>query len=159
MHCSSAARDCTLEDFNSLVIGIQDQVYTLAFVILGDQMTCETVVQAAFARAYRSIGSRKRCPTALSLYRILMDECERELHRRRKKPMEGARFSNGSERTVWSALMSLPLDLRTAVALVDLTKLSYEQAAEVSGLSVKEIKKRLALARGYLVRGSLVMPG
>ncbi len=150
----TSARQAELEAFNRLVMETQDAVYTLAYAILGNEGSAERAVQSAFIRAYQGRVRYKVETHKLLVYRGLVDACQQELNRGKNDFPTVEQLSVDAHEDAWSCMLSLPLSLRLAAALVDVAGLDYEQAAEVLSVSVKEIRRRLALARSMLVRPS-----
>ncbi len=152
MRVIPAAQTSDLEAYNRLVTDIQDGVYTLAYVILGNKTAAERAVQSAFMQAYQGQGSRKFAPHHLLVYRALVNVCQQELKGGKNGFPKVEQLTEEADGAVWCGLMHLPLDLRLAAALVDVAGLDYEQASEVLSVKVKEIRRRLAQARSSLVR-------
>jgi RNA polymerase sigma-70 factor (ECF subfamily) len=136
-----------LEAYNRFVAEAQDGIYNLAYAILGNQPAAERATQTAFLQAYRGATSKK---IETLLYRALVAACLQELRRGEKSPSAVAHAPDGADGIAWQGLIRLPLELRLAAALVDMAGLDYEQAAELLDIGVKEVRKRLAEARGLL---------
>jgi DNA-directed RNA polymerase specialized sigma24 family protein len=145
-HIQSAQTN-RLEAYNRFVAEAQDGIYSLAYAILGSQRAAERATQTAFLQAYKGAVNKKIEPL---LFRALLAACQEELRRGEKGPSAAEHPPDGFDGMAWQGLITLPFDLRLAAALVDVAGLDYEQAAELMGIGVKDVRKRLAEARGLL---------
>jgi RNA polymerase sigma-70 factor (ECF subfamily) len=78
------------------------------------------------------------------LFQILFDVIHRQ--HRRQEP----RFSPSTPDEVVSALNRVPPDFREVLLLIDCQGFSYKSAAEILGLSVDVIARRIVLGRNHL---------
>lgn len=112
-----------LDEFNRQVLLLQDEAYSLAFCLLGDQTAASRVTQFAFEAAYaqscKNSKSLKR-----SVLRTILDQCA---------PL--------------SLYAGLSRRERCILLLVDHLAFSYEEAAFVLRCSPARVARRLALAR------------
>ncbi len=77
------------------------------------------------------------------------EEMEREIEDVSQSPerlMEGQEL----QQLIQSAILGLPLDLRTVILLRDVQGLSYQEVAHITGCSVEAVKSRIFRARGQL---------
>jgi RNA polymerase sigma-70 factor (ECF subfamily) len=144
-----------------------DRLFTVALRLVGDRAEAEDVVQETLLRAWRAIG-RFRCRSALStwLYRIAVNEANRTLHKRTRRPdtielghgelLQNPSSDDGPARqaehqetraALKLALLMLPLPYRTAVVLRDIEGLSTREAADIAGVGEAAFKSRLHQAR------------
>lgn len=126
----------TLTLFNQQILQCQDDAYTLAWYLLGDEAQAEAVMQAAAERAYHCFSAR-RANCRLQILGQVVDQCR-------------GRVPSGSgpeEAGVFAGLRSLAEPERAALVLVDVLGLSYGDAAWVMGRSLKETGRLLAQAR------------
>lgn len=139
------ARRGNVQAFNRLVEACQDDAYSLAFRLLGDERAAVQAIQRAVEQSHRSLDT---CQGEFRLwfFRYIVQICKY--------------FSAGSsgkvtavlDRTdIQGMLNSLPLDLRLSAVLVDVLGLNYEQAAEVAEVNSKKIRQTLAMARYSLI--------
>ena len=167
--------------YEELIAAYQGLVYGLAFRLLGDSEEARDVVQEAFLKAYRHIGTfRGECGLKTWLYRLTVNQASnhRRWWRRRRRQETvsldasvgeaagslGDRLASegrspeqvalGRERhqLLLNALESLKHDYRVAVVLRDIEELSYEEIAEAVGVPVGTVKSRIARGRDELRR-------
>jgi RNA polymerase sigma-70 factor, ECF subfamily len=165
--------------YEELIASYQGLVYGLAYRLLGDSEEARDVVQEAFLKAYRHIGTfRGECGLKTWLYRLTVNQASnhRRWWRRRRRQetisldaslgdtpgslcdrlaCEGRspeQVALGRERhqLLLSALESLKHDYRVAVVLRDIEELSYEEIAETVGVPVGTVKSRIARGRDEL---------
>jgi DNA-directed RNA polymerase specialized sigma24 family protein len=136
-----AARHADLRAFNRLVLEHQEAVYTLAYRLLGDEGAAAEATQAAFVGALREQRAGPQEPFKLSVLRWLVRACQPRLARR--PPAAAGPGLAGR-------LAALPPAQGLAVALVDIARLDYAQAAGVLGVSAGQLACHLAAARRAL---------
>ncbi len=122
-----------LATYNSLVLACQDEAFTLAAYLLGDDRAADAAVQEAVARAYRRYLRAPEISVRLLILQQVLARCGRSTRVRDVGPVEGFRDLAPRE--------------RTTLLLVDVVGLSYDQAAEVLGCSRDQVARRLARAR------------
>ncbi len=167
------ARSGNVAAFEQLVLAYEKKVYNLAFRMMGNSEDASDVVQETFLRAFSSLRSfRGDSSFSTWVYRIVSNICLDELRKRSRQrvssldePVEGqdgemirqvADPSPGPEdalqRTetreqIQRGIASLQEDHRVIVVLRDVQGLSYEEIAQVLGLSLGTVKSRLNRAR------------
>lgn len=164
-----AARAGDAASFEELVKRTSADTYTLARRLVSDDDDARDVVQDAYLRAYRSIGSfRGDAQFTTWLYRITANCASTHLGRRRRhrhdeldeevdvpdvKPehdpqaaADGALLRHQLE----DAIAQLPPRLRAVVVLRDIYDLSHAEIAEHLGISESAAKVRLHRARRRL---------
>jgi len=172
----AAAQRGSLDAFNELVLAYQDQVYTVAYRIMGDPASASDAAQEAFISAFQHIGSfRGRHPSSFKswLMRIASNACYDELRRHKRRPttsiesfeMDGEAnpalvsemelpeaYAERGEmaRAIQAGIMELPADQRIALVLSDVQGFSYQEIAEMIDAPLGTVKSRLARARGKL---------
>jgi RNA polymerase sigma-70 factor (ECF subfamily) len=168
----AAAQRGSVDAFNELVLVYQQQVYNLAYRIMGDPASAADAAQEAFISAFQSIGRFRGGSFKSYLLRIVSNGCYDELRRRKRRPAtsfedfgevdEDANpaLINGGEqpeeyaerqemaRVIQAGIEMLPPDQRITLALSDVQGLSYQEIAEVTSVSLGTVKSRLARARG-----------
>ena len=170
----AAAQLGQVDAFNELVLAYQQQVYNLAYRIMGDPASAADAAQDAFISAYESIGRFRGGSFKSYLLRIVANRCYDELRRRKRRPAmsfedfgevdEDANpaLTNGGERpedyaerqemarVIQAGIETLPPDQRITLALSDVQGLSYQEIAAATEVSLGTVKSRLARARGKL---------
>ena len=169
-----------MDGFNGLVLMYQDTAYHLALRLLSDEESAEDAVQTALLSAYRCLHSFRGGSFKAWLLRMVVNACYDEMRRRKRRqfiplepvdddgePIESpdwmADDSDSPEmlaeqseinQVLRACLRELPVEFRTAVALIDLCGLNYEEAAQVTGTPMGTVKSRLARGRSR-IRGKL----
>lgn len=164
--------------YEELLDRFQQPVYALAFRLLnGDQAEASDVVQEVFLKVFRNIGSfRGQSSLKTWVYRITVNEAHnarRWFFRHRSREVEldtDPEDSRNWKETIADASRS-PFDVtydreqhvmieaalerinpifREAVVLRDITDLSYEEIAEILGVSLGTVKSRILRGREAL---------
>jgi RNA polymerase sigma-70 factor (ECF subfamily) len=157
------------EAFSALVRLTQDDLFALALRLVGSRDDALDVLQEAYLRAYRHLGSfRGDAQVTTWLYRIVANSAASFLTRKRKFRTEVLDDGNAlpDVRTVcdpeamaglsWEvselarALAALPTRLRVVVVLRDVYDLPHEAIAAELGISRTAAKVRLHRARRRL---------
>lgn len=127
-----------LATFNTLALHFQDEAYTLAYYLLGDETRSAEVTQLAFDRLYQRSGLR------LEQFRL---EVLHEIWAQTRQLGRAALSHALARDALCQQLMGLKDDERLAVILVDVLALDYEEAGRVMGGSRKQVGKLLAQGR------------
>ena len=170
----AAAQQGRMDAFNELVLAYQQQVYNLAYRILGDPASAADAAQEAFISAFQSLARFRGGSFKSYLMRIVTNGCYDELRRHKRRPTTSFEdfgeadeeanpaLINGHERpeeyaerqemahVIQVGIETLPPDQRIALVLSDVQGLSYQEIAEVTDVSLGTVKSRLARARGKL---------
>jgi len=158
--------------FDLLVIKYQHKVAAIVSRYIYDREEVKDIVQEAFIKAYRAIGSfRGDSQFYTWLYRIAVNTAKNFLVSRSRRPpasdieIEDAEYFSGADNlhdvaspenlafrdelqtVVDTAIKTLPEDLRTAVSLRELDGLSYEDIANVMDCPVGTVRSRIFRAR------------
>ena len=162
--------------FNRIVARYQNQVVNLAARMLGSRVQAEDVAQDTFISAYRSLGRFRGGNLRSWLFRIAANASRDVLRRRQRRPessleqsLESPSFQpvSGEESPeeaaqrselnseIQRAILTLAIDQRTTLVLVDVQGLSYSEAAEAMSVSIGTVKSRLSRARSR-VRDALM---
>jgi RNA polymerase sigma-70 factor (ECF subfamily) len=167
-------RDGNESAYEQLLLRFQQPVYALALRLLDDPSEAFDVVQEVFLKVFRNIGSFRGQSTLKTwIYRITVNEAHNARrwffrHRRREVELDTdpdstrnwketipdssrSPFDVASDREqhvmIEAALDRVNPIFREAVVLRDITDLSYEEIAEVIGVSLGTVKSRILRGR------------
>jgi RNA polymerase sigma factor (sigma-70 family) len=170
----AASQQGEVDAFNELVLTYQQQVYNLAYHIMGDPASAADATQDTFISAYQNIGRFRGGSFKSYLMRIVSNRCYDELRRHKRRPATSFEdfgdvdeeanpaLVNGHEHpeeyaerqemahVIHAGIETLPPDQRITLMLSDVQGLSYQEIAEATGASLGTVKSRLARARGKL---------
>lgn len=177
-----AAQRGDMNAFNELVLRYQNQVFNLAYRIMGESDSAADATQEAFISAYRAIDRYRGGSFRAWLMRIVTNACYDELRRRKRRPTSsldalyvtdaapGEVLMDGMEspeahaqrqdlnRALHAALQTLPPEQRTTLVLSDVQGYAYQEIADITGVSLGTVKSRLSRARAKM-RDSLLEQG
>jgi RNA polymerase sigma-70 factor (ECF subfamily) len=153
--------------FTELVRRHDDRLRGLAYKLLGgDRHRMDDVLQEAYLRAFRGLGTFRRDAHLGSwLYRIVYNACIDELRRSKRTPdpvdLTDAHWAPtseapGPERTVTNAdaarraLAALPDDQRITVVMVDGEGLDNQSVARLLDVAPGTVASRLSRARATM---------
>jgi len=172
-----ALRVGAAQAYEELLGRFQQPVYSLALRLLDDPSEACDVVQEVFLKVFRNIGAfRAQSSLKTWIYRITVNEAHNARrwffrHRRREveldsdpeesrnwkeiipdgcpSPFEVA-FDREKHVMIEAALEKLSPIFREAVVLRDIIDMSYEEIAEVLGVSLGTVKSRILRGREAL---------
>jgi len=159
--------------YNRLVLHFQEQVYNVAYRIMGEPQSAEDAAQEAFISAYKALNSFRGGNFKAWLLRIVTNACYDELRRRKRRPQssldemtddneslaflrspdegpEGAQQRMELVRAVEDCLQSLPDDQRVTAVLCDIEGYDYNEIAGITSVSLGTVKSRMNRARRKL---------
>ncbi|HET6645256.1 MAG TPA: sigma-70 family RNA polymerase sigma factor [Fimbriimonadales bacterium] len=164
-----------IDDFERLVAAYQNRIYGVALRLTSSPEVAADLTQETFLRAFRGWKNfRKESQAYTWLYRILVnlnkDRIGRETRRRSREtsltsedgidayvelPDSSPNPSECAERGELRGILAKAIDdlqpgYKECVVLKDVEGLSYEQIAEVMGITVEAVRSRLARARQQL---------
>ncbi len=158
------AQDGYLDAFEELTRRHQGRGYAVAVRMLGDTHDAQDVVQDAFIAAWRGLaGFQGDSQFGTWFYRILVNQCLMSRRRRKPDPVAFAPEVPGGEdpesvvaakirdESLHRAIQELPGNQRAPLVLVTFAELSYEEAAEILGISTSTVRGRVARARKALL--------
>jgi RNA polymerase sigma-70 factor, ECF subfamily len=149
-------------------------VYGAAYRLTRDPERARDLTQDAMVRAFRAFdtftpGTNARAWLLKIVYSVFVNQYHRDKRTPVAESIEALEMQHGfepaapetphadpwqpagwTEPAVRQALDQLPDDFRTAVLLVDVEDLSYEDAAHVMGCAVGTVRSRLFRARRLL---------
>jgi RNA polymerase sigma-70 factor (ECF subfamily) len=167
----SAAQRGSLDAFNALVERYQDNIYTVAYRILGERESAADAAQNAFLTAYRSLSTYRGGSFRGWLSRIVTNLCYDDLRRHKRRPAIGMDDLAGEEsddgpplpdpaptpeqaaqerelqRAIQACIGALGSDQRVTLVMSDVEGFSYNEIAASTGATLGTVKSRLARAR------------
>lgn len=165
----SRSQSGDIQAFNDLVELYQRQVYNLALRMLGSAETAEDATQDTFVSAYRAIAGFRGGSFKAWILRIATNSCRDKMRVSRRasivsldnlmeevgdfiaddKTESPEDYAQRRElgRLLDGSLARLPEDQRLVVVLSDIQGLTYEEIAQVIGISLGTVKSRLSRAR------------
>jgi len=126
----------TISLFNQQILRCQDEAYTLAWYLLGDEIEAEKTTQAAVEAAFRLFTPNRENCRRLILQQVLR-QCRRKTPMKETLPIEG----------IPQRCDSLTCFERQTLILVEILNMNYADTALVLGQPVQEISRLLAQAR------------
>lgn len=165
------ARRGDVRSFNELVLIYQDQLYSLAYRIMGDSDNAADAAQDAMITAYQRLNTYRGGNFRSWLMRITTNTCYDELRRRQRRPADsleeipGAEYDDGPpipdnsptpeeiaqqselSKLIEDCVNTLGVDQRTVMVLSDIQGMSYQEIAEVVDANLGTVKSRLSRAR------------
>jgi RNA polymerase sigma-70 factor (ECF subfamily) len=164
------------EEFEQLVLNYQRRIYNVALRLASDKDEAADLTQETFVRAFRAWSDfRRQSQVYTWLYRILVnlnkDRVAREAKKREreisfettgdwdgnshkslsrdKSPAELVEVAD-FQRDLANAIHDLPPGYKECIILRELEGLSYDEIAEVMGITTEAVRSRLARARQQL---------
>lgn len=147
-------------EYNSCVTLYADGVYRFVYKNLRDADGSKDIVQEAFARLWGRRGdvdaSKAKSYIFTAAYHLIIDG-SRKIH---ESPMpEGYdtyqtafRQYSGIKEVLDAAIAKLPSDQRCVIMLRDYEGYSYDEIAEITGLSLSQVKVYIFRGRTFLRR-------
>jgi RNA polymerase sigma factor (sigma-70 family) len=180
-----SARKGDARAFNQLVLLYQRMAYNVAYRILSDPDAASDATQDAFLKAFKAMRRFRGGSFKAWLLRIVTNACYDQLRRKQRRPATSLDdlpveadhsfyMHDPAERpdefverqelgdTIQAGILTLPVEQRTVLVLSDVQGLSYNEIAEVTGLSLGTVKSRLSRGRArlreYLVEQRELLP-
>jgi RNA polymerase sigma-70 factor (ECF subfamily) len=159
--------------FNQLVLLYQSMVYNLAYRILGEPDAAADATQDAFLSAFKAMPKFRGGSFKAWMLRIVTNACYDQLRIKQRRPTQSLddlpveqdhvhylrdpaeRPDERVERqelnqVIQAGIRTLPPEQRVVVVLSDVQGLSYQEIADVAGLSLGTVKSRLSRGRAKL---------
>jgi len=164
-------------EFERVALPQLSQIYTSAFYLTRDKTKAEDLVQETYLRAFRFFNKfqpgtncrawllsilrnffinryqqKKREPESVDwekidqVYGSMVEQGEKA----ERNNLEGLLISQLMDEEVEEALRGLPEEYRTAIVLVDIEELSYEEAAKVMECAIGTVRSRVSRGRRML---------
>ena len=162
-------------EFESLVLEHQKNVYNLALRMVGNPDDALDMAQEAFLKAYNSLGSfRGDSKFSVWLYRLTSNICIDFLRKSSRQQTLPLTFINGEDdvqeieisdirfapetelekkefqEAIWSGLSALPEEYRRILILREINGMSYDEISQAVGIESGTVKSRLFRARKRL---------
>lgn len=132
----------------ALALQMQDEAYTFAYYLLGDEGAAEAATQAAFTNLLRKGAMRAE--------QFRQDVLRGVLAGSRRFAIPVTSNANAPREDLTLALLNLPAEQRSALVLVDVLGLNYDDAASILGCSRKQFAHLLAQGRMKFASGAQV---
>ncbi len=173
-------RHTSREEFERLTLPYFSRLYSAAYYFTKNESLAEELVQDTYLRAFRYFDKFERGTNCKAWLLSIMRNIFINRYRRAKRQPEvidwdaidetyesiilnhqsvadqnpeAILFSDCMDSEVEGALKDLPEEFRTAVVLVDLHELSYEEAGKVMDCPVGTVRSRLSRGRRLLQLG------
>ncbi len=134
---------CSLAQFNQQVLECQDDAFTLAWYLLGDEATAEAAVQAAVMNAYHRAQSGQEADRRLILEQVLR-YCAGKIGN-----------SSSGMPSGYLELHKLPDLERQLIILIDILCLNYDETAKLLNCSIRTITQLLAQTRRKVYQANI----
>ncbi len=168
--------------FKEIVLKYERKIFNLILRHINDREEAEDLTQETFVNAFKSFPTfRGECKVHTWLCQIALNQCKNRFRQRdRRRSVEGPSLDqqglnaedasrsleipdweqspqevlirNETYRYVLKAIDSLPDEYRTVIVLCDLQQMSYQQIAQITGLSLEAVKTRIHRGRLMLRR-------
>jgi RNA polymerase sigma-70 factor (ECF subfamily) len=169
----AAARRGDTQAFNKLILTYQTLAYNVAYRTLHDPEAAADATQQAFISAFRALPKFRGGSFKAWLLRIVTNACYDQLRRAKRRPASSlddmlvdpdhsSLLTDDTESpeeraerqdlgfAIQRGLDELPPDQRLTVVLSDIQGFSYQEIAEVTGVSLGTVKSRLSRGRARL---------
>jgi len=160
-------REGDAEALRVVVERYQERIFALVYGIVRDRHEVEDVAQEVFLKVYTRLDAfDERSKFFTWLYRVAVNTAKDHVKKRSRRPAlpldEDAALVDGGEgpaalaaseerrRRVRAAIDALPVRYREVLTLRELEGLTYNEIAEVLGLSIGTVESRLHRARARL---------
>jgi len=162
-----------LNAFNQLVLNYQSMAYNYAYALVGDPAWAEDITQDSFIKVFQNISGFHGGSFRAWLLRIVANTSYDLLRRIKAHPeqplfpvdsyddevdsanwlidpmtsVETTVEQNEEVKHLYQILDKLPIAYRSAITLVDVFELDYQEAARIMKVPLGTMKSRLARAR------------
>jgi RNA polymerase sigma-70 factor, ECF subfamily len=162
-----------LAAFNRLVLAYQGLAFNVAYRIIGDTEGASDACQEAFISAFKNLKAYRGGVFKSWLMRIVTNSSYDQMRYKMRRP--AASLENSAEdpydslqlvskdespeehalrrelsRALQDCIERLPGEYRPALVLCDVQDFSYEEIAEITGVSLGTVKSRLSRARSRM---------
>jgi RNA polymerase sigma-70 factor (ECF subfamily) len=148
------ARDRDHEVFAQIALPHLDAAFNLARWLTRDHHFAEDVVQEAYLRAFKFIGTFRGGDGKAWLLTIVRNTFLSLRKQNHPEHPQALLIRNADGRLVGEAMEALPAQFREVLVLREIEELSYKEIAMVTNMPIGTVMSRLARARA-LLRGQL----
>lgn len=165
------AKRGNLDAFNALVLRYQDYVYTVTYRIMSSQEAAADATQETFLAAYTKLAQFRDGNFKAWLARIATNTCYDIIRKQQRRPADYLEELPGSDfydeppvasptpapedeamrgdlnQALQECISALNDDQRSALVLIDVQGMSYQEVADMEDASLGTIKSRLSRAR------------
>jgi RNA polymerase sigma-70 factor (ECF subfamily) len=165
------AQQGSLDAFNTLVLRYQDNVYTVAYRIMGDADRAADATQDTFITAFRRLETYQGGNFKAWLLRVATNTCYDLLRYHKRRPvtalndLPGGDYDDGPplpdpaptpeeaaqdrelNAAIQNCINALQSDQRIALVMSDVQGYSYQEIAENTNVQLGTVKSRLSRAR------------
>jgi len=173
-HLIKQAQKGDVGAYNTLVLHYQNDVYNVAYRIMGEPAAAADASQEAFISAYKALRRFRGGSFKSWLLRIVTNACYDELRRRKRRPQSSldqivenyestpllvSESEMGPEESrQWTEMVEaisrclddLPDEQRVVTVLRDVEGYDYSEIAEIMASTLGTVKSRLSRARAKL---------
>jgi RNA polymerase sigma-70 factor (ECF subfamily) len=180
-----AAQAGDLPAFNRLVMAYQGMAYNVAYRIVGDADVAADACQEAFISAFKAIKKFRGGSFKSWILRIVTNACYDHLRYTGRRPADSLEevaenpqhapklvsdhehpeeyaLRQELNEMIQLGIQTLPADQRVVLVLSDVQGFSYQEIADITGVSLGTVKSRLSRARArlrdYLVAQQELLP-
>jgi RNA polymerase sigma-70 factor, ECF subfamily len=173
----NALTDTALDTFNNLVMEYQQTIYNHACWMLNNPDEAEDITQEVFITAYHKLDTCRNNTIKSWLLRITTNRCIDVIRRRKRRwttPLdiededgeviesnpwlkdpclspEMQAEQSQQVAAVQQHLSMLPDEVRTALVLVDVLEIAYQEAAKILNVPIGTLKSRVSRGRTRLL--------
>lgn len=159
---NAKAGNKTPRQFRDAALPWLDDAYAFALVLMRTEMDAERAVQECYQRALHRFDGFRGTAIRPWLLAILSTVCQEKTNLKRdpslgrRSTAEPAAGNNAMAHqpdtpTILQLIGDLPAPLGETIALREVLNLTYEEIAEVGGVSVTTVVSRIGDARGLLL--------
>jgi RNA polymerase sigma-70 factor, ECF subfamily len=166
-----------LDTYNNLVMEHQQTIYSHACWMLNDPDEAEDITQEVFITAYHKLDTCRHNTVKSWLLRITTNRCIDVIRRRKRRGAISLEIEDEDGEVIESNpwlkdpclspemqaeqgqqvaavqqhLSALPVDVRTALVLVDVMEMDYQEAASILNIPMGTLKSRVSRGRTRLL--------
>jgi DNA-directed RNA polymerase specialized sigma24 family protein len=140
-----AAKRKDIQAYNHLISEYQDLLYSFAYYVFYDEHSAQSVCEQAFLQAFLKLNKHKGEDLRFWLLKNLIQVCQGKIKHGREKSIPSEQPGRAE-----NPFLSLPLELRIPLLLVEFEGMNYQQTAVLTGASPGKVAVQLCQARQRL---------